>query len=161
MNTTRLKFLPDGAVYLGKGNSFKRPAAPFDGWSSGERFQRWSADMLHGDVAHLHYAAPADSEVARLNGFEAVPPCPSENPCDMPDIDDEKLESMKQQARVLGPEIEIVRLRKALADTQAQLSEAVRLGDVMHREMGNYYTDATDRIIGQWKAFRASAGGAE
>ena len=160
MNTKpdNIPALPEGAVYLGMGQEFKTCSICFSGWSLDvEKHGVWvDAESWEGIDNDLHYAAPRDSEVARLNGFEAESPCHSENPCAMPDLDEEELELMRQQAEVMGSEIEIVRLRKELTDTKhrlsgeqvarecvlaqgakeiaelkLRLSEAVRLGDAL------------------------------
>jgi hypothetical protein len=61
--------LPDGAVYLGKGGEFK-VNNPFGGWLLGRyepfvwHFSNWNS----GQSELSHYAAPADSGIARLNG---------------------------------------------------------------------------------------------
>lgn len=66
--------LPQGAVYLGKGGEFRIPDCEFKGWTANEnpKYSRWSDNegrTLEGDISRLHYAAPADSEIARLNGL--------------------------------------------------------------------------------------------
>ena len=62
--------LPAGAVYLGLGGTFTIPLYYFKGWSrtDGSADPVWSAsNSWEGDVRTSHYAAPADSEIARLN----------------------------------------------------------------------------------------------
>lgn len=59
---------PSGAVYLpeplkGKG--------PFYGWSLLTEEGRWDEGEWYGTNPDLFYAAPADSEIARLNGYGA------------------------------------------------------------------------------------------
>ena len=59
--------LPEGAVYLGLGGKFTTQRL-FEGWAlyPGESF--WDdGDRWRGDLLDVHYAAPADSEIARLN----------------------------------------------------------------------------------------------
>ena len=61
--------LPAGAVYLGLGGTFAVDGY-FSGWTASSASTRWNADeTLAGtkQYAHAHYAAPADSEIARLN----------------------------------------------------------------------------------------------
>lgn len=62
--------LPDGAVLLGEGGTFKVPMSDgFEGWVAEPDAPRWDWDgRLAGLAPHLYYAAPADSEIARLNG---------------------------------------------------------------------------------------------
>ena len=64
--------LPEGAVYLGKGGEFL-VQKPFAGWSTG--CIPWSMQpKLWGCRTDLYYAAPADSEIARLNGLNENKP---------------------------------------------------------------------------------------
>lgn len=169
MNTkpSDIPALPEGAVYLGKGGEFSVPqGAPFSGWCAEQEvgFGDWYRGWYKGNSRCSHYAAPRDSEVARLNGFEADGHLYDEMDIQMPDLDEEGLELMKQQARVLGPEIEIVRLRKELTDTQARLSEAVRLGDALASSASSVccvngpddYRLSVKRLSA-WEAFKASS----
>ncbi|BCU79424.1 hypothetical protein [Luteolibacter sp. LG18] len=62
--------LPAGAVYLGRGGSFKRPHpnGHFDGWVADENSTVWASSLRPGGrVESNHYAAPFDSEIVRLN----------------------------------------------------------------------------------------------
>lgn len=64
--------LPVGAVLLGKGGTFKTIGL-FIGWVFNPKtMEAWEIDRLYGDDSNLIYAAPADSEVARLNAPEPV-----------------------------------------------------------------------------------------
>lgn len=61
--------LPAGAVYLGLGGTFKIPvgdtfAGSLLGPYSGDA---WDNSWCEGTSRSCHYAAPADSEIARLN----------------------------------------------------------------------------------------------
>lgn len=61
--------LPKGYVYLGKGHTFKKDK-DFVGayWESGRA--DWKKDTgFEGCVSSFHYAAPADSDIAKLNGL--------------------------------------------------------------------------------------------
>ncbi len=61
--------LPEGCVYLGKGGTFKKlPAGRyFVGCTCYENHDwRYSGD-LYGDKCTLHFCAPADSEIVKLN----------------------------------------------------------------------------------------------
>ena len=60
--------LPEGAVYLGVGEEFKMLSGnrAFDCWVV--RDHQWShQSQCFGNGRYLHYAAPADSEIALLN----------------------------------------------------------------------------------------------
>lgn len=59
--------LPEGAVYLGQGGTFNRNNGLFEGWECSGK--QWWRGKHEGDDERCHYAAPADSEVARLNGL--------------------------------------------------------------------------------------------
>lgn len=69
--------LPAGAVYLGLGGTFKTPASGFSGYylvDTTDYFMHWNfkSGIWEPGVRtrvneRLHYAAPADSEVVRLN----------------------------------------------------------------------------------------------
>lgn len=65
--------MPTGAVYLGRGGEFELlpSRTTFDGWAIMEGDASWGglAAMYSGHANDLHYAAPRDSEVARLNGY--------------------------------------------------------------------------------------------
>lgn len=65
--------LPEGAVYLGQGDTFHLPTAQpitlFHGWGYLETDGSWQSSEWTGQNERLHYAAPADSEIARLNGL--------------------------------------------------------------------------------------------
>lgn len=158
MNTKpdNIPALPEDAVYLGKGGTFGVPHGGFVGWYiPAFKPVGWVAqygEPIYGAVDPVHYAAPADSEVARLNGFEAVKPCPSENPCAMPDIDAERIQ-----------------IRDAHVDAlKAQLSEAVKLGDALALSASSVccvngpddYRLSVKRLAA-WGAFKASVGGAK
>jgi hypothetical protein len=74
--------LPDGAVHLGRGGTFSAPFS-FDGWcllgGSVMTPAYWhQSDYNIGKHPGLHYAAPAGSEIARLNGHGAEPAKDSE-----------------------------------------------------------------------------------
>lgn len=60
--------LPEGAIYLGVGGSFKT-TEEFDGWTAwADVFSTWIQNpSCRGNRPHRHYAAPFNSEVARLN----------------------------------------------------------------------------------------------
>lgn len=71
--------LPKGHIYLGQTKDFKQlpdnkkftgsiynPEESTFGW---QREDRWG-----GDSDFLHYSAPFDSEIAKLNGFPEIPP---------------------------------------------------------------------------------------
>jgi hypothetical protein len=60
--------LPEGAVYLGKGMAFERPKDGFSGFASygGDDPWEWQG-VWFAHSRDLHYAAPADSEIVRLN----------------------------------------------------------------------------------------------
>lgn len=69
--------LPAGAVYLGLGGTFKIPASGFEGYSLVDTTNYlahltlkrgvWAASAFTTTHERLYYAAPADSEIARLN----------------------------------------------------------------------------------------------
>ncbi len=61
--------LPEGAVYLGRGCSFVTlDRGLFYGWSFNPRYEvEWEDDTWEGDGQNLHYAAPAGSEIVKLN----------------------------------------------------------------------------------------------
>ena len=57
--------LPAGYVYLGQGKTFDKSKA-FEGVAY--RNNTWQKDSHYtGDVEYWHYAAPADSEIVKLN----------------------------------------------------------------------------------------------
>jgi hypothetical protein len=59
--------LPDGAVYLGMGGEF-RTSGTFRGHSISDICSEWQfCPMLEGSRDFLFYAAPADSEIVRIN----------------------------------------------------------------------------------------------
>lgn len=65
--------LPEGAVLLGKGKTFKVPASGrFEGWTTYcydfSPGWMWKPDWS-GENEELYYAAPAVSEIAKLNGL--------------------------------------------------------------------------------------------
>jgi len=62
--------LPKGSVYLGLGGTFK-VAKPFEGWSTHKGGKWYDGENFHGINESAHYAAPADSQIARLNGHVA------------------------------------------------------------------------------------------
>lgn len=69
--------LPAGAVYLGKTGYFITGAEYFRGWRLG--IEGWDFDdEWAGDYPNSHYAAPIDSEIARLNGHVSKPAADSE-----------------------------------------------------------------------------------
>lgn len=60
--------LPEGAVYLGMGKTFKNPKRGFPGFASYGGGDPWEwQDEWVANSGDLHYAAPADSEIVRLN----------------------------------------------------------------------------------------------
>jgi len=63
--------LPDGAVMLGLGRHFNTDGKWFDGWRfcapDGDTKWEWD-DEWEGCDPFAFYAAPLDSEIARLNG---------------------------------------------------------------------------------------------
>jgi hypothetical protein len=60
--------LPEGAVYLGMGKTFKNPKRGFPGFASFGGGDPWEwQDEWVANSGDLHYAAPANSEIARLN----------------------------------------------------------------------------------------------
>lgn len=66
--------LPKGYVYLGKGRTFQVGPEGFRGshFMEGSRwFPGWGAvgTVLGGDGTDCHYAAPKDSDIAKLNGL--------------------------------------------------------------------------------------------
>ena len=61
--------LPEGAVYLGKSGEFKKPSGGFHGWVLTKINNTWALGFWAGCTSSFHYAAPADSEIARLNGL--------------------------------------------------------------------------------------------
>jgi len=62
-----LKPLPEGAVYLGRGESFTPPTEGFSGWACrGGELWKWDS-AYWGNVESQHYAAPADSVVVKMN----------------------------------------------------------------------------------------------
>src|SRR6056297_157650 len=62
--------IPDGAVYLGKGGTFKRASETFEGWLFASAEQGWvRSNWVVGSNPSHHYAAPIDSEIARINGL--------------------------------------------------------------------------------------------
>lgn len=60
--------VPEGYVYLGRGDTFEAPRR-FDGYAIDDRpGDAWEASSIwNGGVEGYHYAAPADSEIIRLN----------------------------------------------------------------------------------------------
>jgi len=61
--------LPEGAVLLGLGGEFETVGKMFDGWAFAHHNCGWIGPMkLNGCADLLIYAAPADSEIARING---------------------------------------------------------------------------------------------
>lgn len=67
---SKLKSIPKGLVFLGKGREFKTLAGDFKGFSSLGSDKLQSRPLsLHGDATNIYYFAPADSEIARLNGL--------------------------------------------------------------------------------------------
>jgi len=68
--------LPEGYVYLGRGGDFVPPSsyapmiiledAPQPKWDNGADY--------NGKCSLYHYAAPADSEIAKLNGYSPKDP---------------------------------------------------------------------------------------
>jgi len=78
--------LPEGAVYLGRGGEFEiQDGIFFDGWvfDPDAADARWIPYTWRGKCGTLHFAAPADSEIARLNGLSGRPLVIS-NPPDEP-----------------------------------------------------------------------------
>jgi hypothetical protein len=65
--------LPDGAAILGWGNTFAIPdSGCFEGWGWFE-VKRWTdSPYFNGSSSLILYAAPADSEVAMINGKGAA-----------------------------------------------------------------------------------------
>lgn len=62
--------LPEGAVYLGVGGTFKEPEGYFYGWWLNATYPEWQEEHYCAmSSPTAHFAAPADSEVARLNGL--------------------------------------------------------------------------------------------
>jgi hypothetical protein len=68
--------LPVGAFYLGRSGEFKTLSYEiFSGWFMFEGEPSWGViESLDGGALKAHYAAPADSEIARLNGSSAHRP---------------------------------------------------------------------------------------
>lgn len=65
--------LPAGYVYLGVGDTFATGEKVFDGahWESGK--SSWKIEKGYsGCIPSFHYAAPAESEIAKLNGLGAT-----------------------------------------------------------------------------------------
>lgn len=65
--------LPKGAVYLGRGGEFKVTYNPphFEGWRNDLTYlpSEWNGSKCwSGDCKDSHYAAPANSEIAKMNG---------------------------------------------------------------------------------------------
>lgn len=70
MNKTDLK-APEGCVVLGYGGTFKIPGELVYGWSWSEDGKGWlGAKEWYMEDDSLIFAAPADSEVARMNSPE-------------------------------------------------------------------------------------------
>ena len=66
--------LPKNSVFLGKGNEFKRAhSGDFLGWGSYKGRNEWSFGLWEGTDAEYYYAAPAESEIAKLNGLSPKP----------------------------------------------------------------------------------------
>lgn len=64
--------LPEGTVLLGWGDSFKTNW-PFKGWSSNVKEPNWHLENAwEGADATRLYAAPAGSEIAKINGKGAA-----------------------------------------------------------------------------------------
>lgn len=63
--------LPDGAVYIPEPKKGFR----FDGWGYWEARDAWVSIRGITGKTPGHYAAPADSDIARLNGHGAEPAC--------------------------------------------------------------------------------------
>jgi len=74
---TELPSLPEDAVYLGRGQQFKRCGSSFDGWILTQG-NGWKRSYWAGHNPNKHYAAPAGSDIVRLNrrfhGGEEEPP---------------------------------------------------------------------------------------
>ena len=150
-----LPALPEGAVYLGRGGSFHNLLPKrFSGWIVSDIDYLWQpAKILDGDENETFYAAPKDSKIAMLNGYKA----------EMPDLDEEGCDLMKQQAVVLGTEIELVRIREENTALKLRLSEAVRLGDLLEdaARSGDFTTRSDyaekEKAVRAWEAFKASS----
>jgi len=62
--------LPPGAVLLGKGGTFKVPSGRFEGWTIDRSWPKWDWGSYWGRlVPDIYFAAPAGSEIAKLNGL--------------------------------------------------------------------------------------------
>lgn len=70
--------MPKGQVYLGKGRTFKVPDDGFFGLYLDPAATRWPrySHSCSGEDRTGHYCAPADSEVARLNGLSPAKKAP-------------------------------------------------------------------------------------
>lgn len=64
---------PEGAVLLGKGGTFETGGEPFAGWYFGIDKVWTSSARWDGDSEDSYYAAPADSEVVKLNQKDKRP----------------------------------------------------------------------------------------
>lgn len=72
----KLPPLPDGAVLLGKGGTFRVfKDEKFKGWSFNSNIDKsWDySKAWSGGTPHYWYAAPKDSEIAKLNGLSDDP----------------------------------------------------------------------------------------
>jgi hypothetical protein len=66
--------LPDGAVLLGRGGSFKKTGCLFYGWARSDTEPKWGGlSSWHGGSSLVTYAAPENSQIAKLNGLGPKP----------------------------------------------------------------------------------------
>ena len=65
---------PEGAVILGRGGQFKIPNdAGFEGWSiAASGGKKWHYSSWFGNCSDVYYAAPYNSEIAKLNFGEKL-----------------------------------------------------------------------------------------
>jgi len=72
--------LPEGAVYLGRGGQFRIFEIPTQGYYLRVTATDWTASGFSGNDRDWHYAAPADSEVVKLNFPQPEPVKPDIEP---------------------------------------------------------------------------------